>query len=447
MKKTNQNPKHYIHESLRFGSAGLCLLLAFLANNAKAQNAYFDVNGTTAGYGTAGGGSYSWDGNNWGTSGGTGATTAWTPGTFARFLGGGSYTVTVNADESMAGMFLDITGTTLTLNAAGVGDLRVSSAVQGFLTDGSTSTLIINAPIVGTGGVENENGGSLDLYGNNSYSGGTILGTSGGMNFNNNNSFGNSSGSITWGTTTTVLASQGTSAINIANPVVTVSGDNNIFVGGATAPTTFSGAWTLPAVGLTATETVNAGTPMTISGVISGAGNFVKAGAGTMILSGANLNTGTMTVKAGTLQLGAANTVATSSQVILAGGTLNPGGLNHTMSGTLSLTANSTIDYGLGASTVSFADSHAIAWTGVLNLANWSGGGGETGPDELQFGTSASGLTSAQLAEIEIDGNPASLGMGTLDPNGFLIIPEPSTAALGLMGALITMWNVRRRKA
>src|SRR5512137_2033366 len=97
--------KKYIPNSWTVIPAAFGLMVCLVANSAKAANAYFDVNGTTAGYGTTAGGSYSWDDPNWATaSGGGAATAAWVAGNFARFLGTNSYTVTVNNAESMAGL-------------------------------------------------------------------------------------------------------------------------------------------------------------------------------------------------------------------------------------------------------------------------------------------------------------------------------------------------------
>ncbi len=53
-------------------------------------------------------------------------------------------------------------------------------------------------------------------------------------------------------------------------------------------------------------------TDLTVSGIISGSYGFVKAGAGTMVLSGANLFTGGTSLTAGTLKLGASSTVSSA---------------------------------------------------------------------------------------------------------------------------------------
>jgi hypothetical protein len=450
--------KKFNHKSLQNGTA--CLLFALLASNtAKAQSQYF-----TSGVVT--GGSYSWDAANWSVSGGTSSgpfASEWTPGDFARFYGGSgdTYSVTVNAAESMAGMYLNAGTATLNLYDAGngTGSLSVTAdssqasqngfswLTQGFLTGGGG--LYINVPISGAGGVEEESGGgTLALYGNNSYTGGTLFTSSSTfVAYNNNNSFGATASQIGYdGTTFSIMDNTGPSTVNIANPVQVIGTTGVNFIGNSA---TMSGNWTLGA------NTVNIrnnglGTTETLSGVISGSGTLTFSGAngGTILLGGMNIFSGTMVVgssgdSAVTLQLGLANAIASSSSVILSGGTLNFGGFNQLMfSTTLGLTAPSAIDFTAAGSAAFFANSSLAAWSGTLNLVNWN-----PSLDILDFGLSASGLTSAQLGDIEFNG--AGLGTAQINAQGIVseAVPEPPTVILGVVGGLTMMWRLRRRIA
>src|SRR5262249_34835397 len=148
-----------------------------------------------------------------------------------------------------------------------------------------------------------------------SYQGGTLLSTGGGLNFNNNNSFG--TGAITWGVASQVLANpDATSPLTIANAMNTRAASALTVTGPSAAPVNFSGTWTLAAG--TSTLTIgNATFPnavTTISGNIVGAGgNLVKNGTGTLIISGtANAFNGTTTISVGKLQLGSQNAIASS---------------------------------------------------------------------------------------------------------------------------------------
>ena len=438
------------------------VICAMAIDNVKAATSYyFHLNGTSPGFGIVNGGSYSWDDADWATTSTAAPTTTWQAGGFARFNSTSTpYTITVNNDESMAGLFNTV-ATAVTINAAGIGTLDITTAggsgpgntIQGFLLSGSSSSSVtINAPISGLGGIQPQQTGSLNLFGNNTYSGGTYLTSSGTLvNFNNNNSFG--SGLITIGTASGAFApvlGKGGATITLANNFSnSVSGGGINFAADASTPVISTGNWSLGANNLNLRNNGISSSPLTLSGVISGSANLSLSAnnSGTIVLSGANTYTGTTTVGVGTtavtLRLGAANTIASSSSVVVAGGILNPGGFNQIMSSTtLGLTANSTLDYGAGASEVDFANSSGLTWTSgkILNLANW-----DSSIDKLRFGTDSTGLTSAQLSEIEFNG--AGLGTAGIDSNGYIIVvPEPSAAFLGLVG-FGAMGIIRRRKA
>ena len=426
--------------------AGLCLGL--VPNAVKAATTdYF----TTS---VSPGGTYSWDGPNWDTGSGS-YTSYYFQGGFPEFKSATSYTVTVNATESMAGMYQDGgSSSTLTIDDAGngTGSLSITSGVQGFLMYGAT---IINADITGTGGIDPEYEGSsaaLSLFGDNSYSGGTALTSSSTLvYFSNNNSFGTGTIAASYSSGSYApLLSTGGSTITLANNIQnTGTGGGINFANGASTPVVLTGTVSLGTTTFSIRNNGNSTAPLTINGVIGGStgGNLVLSGAngGTIHLGAVNAYTGTTTIGVSgdakvTLELDAANAISSSSQIILAGGTLSPGGFNHTMAGTLDLTASSTIDYTLGGS-LSFADSSGVAWGSgdVLDLANWTAG------DDLYFG--GTGLTAAQLDEIEFDGNSSTLGSAQLD-NGYIVeaTPEPSTIALGLIGGL-GVFLMRRKKA
>ena len=466
--------KSPLANSLRFIPVALGLAVGLLANNAMAQN-YF---GVTAGI--QNNGVYSWDAPTWSTSSSGPFTSNWLPGAFARFYGGASdnYTVTVNASEANTGMYLNAVGATLNINNAGSGSLSENSGVDAFLIGGSyTESINVNATITGSGTVAPEGSGSLYLNVANSYTGGTALGDSGNTltYFNNAGAF--SSGGITLNRTgianfSTLLNNSGTT-VTLANnfqlnsAVGTGTGLN--FASSVNSPVVSSGTWSLGTYNLNLRNAGGSTAPLTISGAISGSGNLVLSGnqgadstGSKIILSGANTYTGTTTVTGSggtyggngaiTLVLGAANTIASSSSLIMAGGPVDPDGFHHVMSSTtLSLTANSTFDYTSGTAEMDFANSSGVAWTvgKTLNLVSTGGGNWNLSSDYLEVGTDGTGLTTAQLAEIEFNG--ADLGAAGITSTGYIydtaqMVPEPSTALLGLLGGLGVMSNIRRRR-
>lgn len=416
-------------KSLRVLSAGLCLSsLIFTAHSVQGATLYFGVAS-----GISAGGTYSWDAANWSSSSSGPYTVNWASNTFAWFGASPSYTVTVNTNESMAGLFLDAAGN-LTINDAGnnTGSLNIStnggddinnvdnSYFQGFLCSYSSGSanVIINAPVTGAGGIEQEGYGNLSLFGTNTFTGGTEL--TGGQNIYFNNPYAFGTGHIVIGaySTDSALVNNTSSALTIANSFYFAEdGDSVILANAAGASTTYSGPVDLGASG---TMTIQSSTGTNIlSGVISDGANLVLINSSPLILSGANTYTGGTTLGGGTVLLGAANVIASSSGLTLDGGTLDPGGFNQSI-GPVTLSANSTIDFEAGASELDFANSASTTWSGTLNLANWN-----PATDKLRFGTDATGLTAAQLQSFEFNG--ASAPTAQLDANGYLVIPQPIT--------------------
>jgi fibronectin-binding autotransporter adhesin len=431
-------------------STSLTVLLGLLAaNQAGAAVIYYNPSGGAAQ--VTSGSTYTWDtvSTQWDTTSSVlgGGVQVWNSIDAACFVGGSTFSGTITVDVaasgvnlpglfngalSPAGMFLTINGPGVMNWNAGLGGLDTSGS------DGGTTT--INAVMGGAGQIETEGSDSLFLNANNTYTGGTLLGGAGGVNFSTSQAFG--TGTITWGRSAMVLASQGTQALTLANNMLTATGDVLTFVGGANAATTINGTTTL-ATG-TSTIQVNAGTPLTLAGNIGqvGTANFIKTGAGQLIMSGIGTYTGTTTVTAGTLSAGPNGTTpyALSSQIIMNGGNLDLSQQTLATIGTLSLTASSSMDFS-GYAQISFANSAGVTWTGskLLDLLNYDG--------SLQVGVDATGLTSAQLAEIEVDGNSSTIGQAYIDPNGFVqLVPEPSSLALGALGGLSMLWMIKRRK-
>ena len=404
-----QSSRKLAFKSFRFISAVLALACSLLAHNAGAANAFFDLNGTTAGYGTAAAGSYSWDGTTWATvTGGTSATAGFVPGSFAEFLGTSSYTVTANASESVAGLVENSgsgVGTTLTINAAGAGALNIVPSgtltfglpVQGFFA-GNGQICVINAPITGTGGINQAvfntsgNNPQLSLFGNNTYSGGTVLNASGiFVNFNNNNSFG--TGRIVVNNTTAFvpLLAHGGSTITLANTFSNVTGTCTVNFGAdANTPVILTGPWFMQSFAFSLRNNGNTTSPLTLSGPLTGSGALTLSGnnAGTITFSGASTYTGK------TVIAGGANVVGVG--IILSVGSLNSVSAPVATSnlGRPTTAANGTIGIGL----TSFTST--LLYTGpgetsdrVIDLA------GTTGGATLQAdGTGALVLTAVNTA-------------------------------------------------
>jgi fibronectin-binding autotransporter adhesin len=200
------------------------------------------------------------------------------------------------------------------------------------------------------------------------------------------------------------------------------NGNGTLVLGGGTLQYTGSTASTVQNITLTASTSssvdIASGTTLTMTGANpASTGSLAKLGAGTLVLSGTSSFTGGTTITEGTLALGAADKLDNTGSIILNGGTLSSGatGFNETI-GTLDLNANSTIALGTGNHTLTFANSSAVTWTGstMLTITGWTGvydGASSGTAGKIFVGSSASGLTAGQLAQIQFfDGsinNPA----------------------------------------
>ena len=151
----------------------------------------------------------------------------------------------------------------------------------------------------------------------------------------------------------------------------------------------------------------------TYSGVLGGTGSLVKTGNGTLTLSGPNSYSGTTSVNAGTLALGARN-VLPDTAVSIGNATLNAATFTDT-AGTLDVTSTASINLGAEAA-LAFANSSAVDWTGgTLHITGTFVSG-----SSIQFGATSGGLTPVQLALITVNGGG---GPFILDANGFLATP------------------------
>jgi autotransporter-associated beta strand protein len=228
-------------------------------------------------------------------------------------------------------------------------------------------------------------------------------------------------------------------------------------------------------------NTINSTTGTTIiSSVLTGSNGMTKAGAGTVRLDAASTYTGDTTINAGTLQANAAsalgsttaitvnsggsllisatNAVNNSAAITLAGGTVAITGTTTDTVGALTLSASSVIDLSnaSGARTLTFADSSAINWAGAsLQIWNWNGTnmyGTSYGDGDRQifFGSSASGLTQAQLDKISFYSGSGTgfIGNAFIRSTGEIAaIPEPevyATAILLLLGLGINFYRRRQ---
>jgi outer membrane autotransporter protein len=238
------------------------------------------------------------------------------------------------------GGILQVTGTSFTSLARAI----TWGAVGGGFDIADAANTFTAGPLLGAGGALTKLGaGRLVLTGTNTYTGGTTL-VGGGLSISNNANLGTGSLAMLNATTLTF-----TNSFTFSHPV-TVAGD--------------------PTFNVLSGSTVNMSAPITDGAM---AGDLVKAGAGTLILSAANSYSGGTTISAGTLQLG--NGGATGSIIgdVLDNGTLafnhsnsltfggtisGSGAVQQNGTGTLILSGNNTYTAGttISAGTLQLGD-------------------------------------------------------------------------------------------
>ncbi len=235
----------------------------------------------------------------------------------------------------------------------------------------------------------------------------------------------------------------------------------------------------------------SAAADMDIGARIAGNGGLVKAGAGTLLLSGsgsaASPFTGPTIVTAGTLEIrgsisgtsaleldpGASVLISgiggerinDAATVDLNGGTLafsgSLSGITETL-GALSLNANSILDFGLGDTNTFLFGNLAIAGSATLSIYNWTGTGYALPPeadtvenghlasqDRLLFGQDVSGQALSQISfysdnGLTLIGSGAQIDFGS----NFEIVPVPEPSSMALLGAagLLAFGSYRHRR-
>ncbi len=312
-----------------------------------------------------------------------------------------------------SGGALDASGSgALTLNNTGAMGFNGQSGARTLtLTGSSVGNNTLAAQIGDNGGattVAKTGAGTWVLSGSNNYSGATIV----------------TGGTLKDGAANALPTG---TALTVSNATFDLNG-NAQTVGGLADGSVATGVVTNS--GAAATFTVNDSTANSFSGKITGALALTKSGAGVLTLSGANTYSGDTTISAGTLKLGAANSIpgGASAGNVIDNGTLDVGGFSPSING---LSGSGVVDdSGAGTPTLTVGNNNATSvFSGVIQNSSGTLALTKTGTGVLTLsGTNTySGATTISQGTLQLGAdnvlpNGAGKGnvtvTGTLDMNG-----------------------------
>lgn len=369
--------------------AAIFWLLAALGcvGPARAQF-YWDINVNTPGAGgSSPSGTWSTSGSdkNWTTSanGSSGGGQKWTDGNYAVFSAGsdatGAYTITVSGTRSVSGITVE--EGTVTFSG---GTLNFNDASPDFVV-GSGLTTTVDSGITGSNGLLKSGAGILVFDSTaKTYTGTTTI-NAGTLRLDSSNLLNDASGLsvasgatflLNWGVSETVGALSGAGTIDYR----------------------------------TGTFTTNTSASTTFSGVIQNSwGSFVKEGAGTLTLSGANTYGGVTTINAGALV--AANNTALGSSTW--GNTIASGAALHLQDGiTLTEGQFSVTGSGIGntGAIANLSGNNTLAAAIDLSGNARFGSAADTLTVTGQIATSGHTLTTAGAGNITLSGSITGTG-------------------------------------
>ncbi len=317
-----------------------------------------------------------------------------------------------NNPESWTGNFTFAGSNDLNL---GTGNVSLSAARTVTVT---SNNLTVGGAISGSGFSLTKTGaGTLTLGGADTYTGGTIISSSGQLNINSASALGTGPFTVNGGTVGGTIGNSSGHAVTLSttgaetwNGNIIFAGSNDLNLGtGAVSITSTSG-----------TVTVSSN-KLTIGGAISSTStgfHLTKAGTGTLVLSGSNTYTGGTTISAGTLDFATPAASPTS-------GVLTFGKGAYVALGNL-----------LGASAPAIADGDADQTLPGISSSDASDGQGLT---------SASGDSDAMTATL---GGAPALPQGDAGSavGGPQPVPEPGTIVLLLVGAALAVAISKRHR-
>lgn len=377
------------------------------------------------------------------------------------------------------------------------GTMVLAGSVRTLTNSNSTGVVTLSGVISGEESLTIRSVSNTTLRltsGANTFAGNLAVRGGGRVEFNSGASLGAGSAiEFTSGSTPTTLAYLGAGEVITKNIALPGSGTGGAtFDQSGTGLLKFTSDFSNPGNGL---ETGNTRKTITLQGSTDGIGELagsigdaltglssqrqayiVKKGTGTWILSGANTNTGTNTVEAGTL-LVHGSLLGGGATAVQSGGRLGGGG---TIAGNATIQTDGALAAGGATGSLTFNNNltfqtdarFELQTEGVINVAgalnlgtnNWTlaligdGTTFQAGGEMVIFNygsiAGSSSLTPtfdlSQLSGLSITPGDLALFKDTENSRiilqGIQSIPEPSGIALVLCGGALAFWHLRRRR-
>jgi autotransporter-associated beta strand protein len=456
--------------------AATVMAMGSSGNSARADQ-YWDANDVTTGAGSATPtGTWGIDPFWSADANGEATTGAWTPGETAVFSAGtdaiGAFTITIDQTQSAAGVRFEEGDVTLgggQLDLTGAASIQVDAATATInsvigggaagLVKSGTGILTLGAANTNTG-LHNVTAGTLRLGAAGAIDDTAALTVASGATFDLNGfnetvAALNGAGNVTLGAGTLTASGTGTfsgvisgsggltktaantltlSGVNTYSGLTTLSGGtlsvsdtnnlgdgsatNNIVFGASSTLATTTGITTGRSITLNAAGTVNvsSGQTTTLNGVVSGGSSFVKSGAGTLVLNGANAQTSSTQVTNGTVVVnnatalgttGGSTSVSNGATVEIASGLTIAEAFN-TINGQGVGGGGAIRKTGTGDSTISGTITTAASSNGRIN----SDGGTLNLTAAIFMGATGASVTYGGAGNIRVTANAAAAGAG-----------------------------------
>jgi fibronectin-binding autotransporter adhesin len=340
-------------------------------------------------------------------------------------LSGGYLSVSSDANLGAASNPLDFEGGTLKITGTGFQqtsrNIVWGSAGGGFDIDDANNTFTVTQALTGTGGLLKSGAGTLVLSGANTYAGGTVIGA-GTLQGDSTSLQGNITNNATLafaqnadGTFVGAISGSGGLIKNGAG-TLTLSGVNSY--GGGTivnAGTLQGDSNSLQGnIDNHATVAFAQNTDGTFAGAVSGTGQLIKTGSGTLTLTGANSYAGGTTINAGTLR---------GDTTSLQGAIVNNASLDFaqatdgSFAGVISGTGQLIKD---GAGTLVLAAASTYSGGTIVNAGNLQGDASTLRGSIVDNGT----VTFAQAADATFAGTLSGNGQLVKNGSGTLVFDD-----------------------